>query len=543
MAALIKDEEAIVVTPQHHQEQEQTPPAPISEDPTIVTTTNNSNRPPSRRSIASVVVVVVPRRLRRGLLGRLAVIPEVKRPYDYSKRTKWGITAVVSLAAVSAPLGSSIFYPALQTLAADLGTSSTVTNLSVAMYMLAMSIFPLWWSSFSELLGRRSIFLVSTALFVLFSLSCAVSSSATMLVIFRVLTGGASASVQTVGAGTISDIWQPHERGTAFGAFYLGPLLGPMVAPIVGGLLSQAFGWRSTMYFLAAYGALLLILLLLLLPETLPSQPPPPPPPEDNADEGTEPPPPAAVGAAVKHLLVDPLRVLLCLRFPAVLLTVLVAAIAFGALFVINVSIQQSFSQSPYGYSQLIIGLLYLPTGLGYFSASLFGGRWIDRIMVRRARKASRYDEKGRLVYLPEDRMGENMWLATVVYPLGILLFGWSVNYGVHWIVPSIGGFFFGMGSMIVFATSTTMLTEFVQKRTSAGVAINNFARNILSCVGTVVAAPWLDAVGPGWVFTAVALFCLGAGLVGMWLLARYARRWRRRMDEVLNNNEGGAAS
>ncbi|RDA91332.1 hypothetical protein CP533_1581 [Ophiocordyceps camponoti-saundersi (nom. inval.)] len=508
--ASIKDKVAVaILQPQ--------PPVPISDnDPT---TTNTHHRPPSRLS----VVTIVPRKQRRGLLAQLTLIPQVSRPNDYSKTTKWGITAVVSLAAVSAPLGSAIFYPALQTLAADLGTSSTVTNLSVAMYMLAMSIFPLWWSSFSELLGRRSVFLVSTGLFVLFSLSCAVSNSVTMLVIFRVLTGGASASVQTVGAGTISDIWQPHERGTAFGAFYLGPLLGPMVAPVVGGLLSQAFGWRATMYFLAGYGALLCLLLLLLLPETLS-----PPDPDEE---------PPQAGAAVKHLLLDPLRVLLCLRFPPVLLTVLLAAIAFGSLFVMNVSIQQSFSAPPYAYSQLIVGLLYLPTGLGYFFASLFGGRWIDHIMVRRAHKARRYDEKGRPIYLPEDRMGENMWLASVVYPLGILLFGWTINYGVHWIVPSIGGFLFGLASMMVFATSTTMLTEFVQKRSSAGVAVNNFVRNILSCVGTVVAAPWLDAIGPGYVFTAVALFCLVAGLVGMWVLCRNSRRWRRQMDEALNGH------
>jgi MFS family permease len=99
------------------------------------------------------------------------------------------------------------------------------------MYMLSMSIFPLWWSSFSETLGRRTIYLVSFALFVLWNIISAVSTSMGMLIVMRILGGGASASVQAVGAGTIADIWEVRERGKAMGIFYLGPLLGPLLAP------------------------------------------------------------------------------------------------------------------------------------------------------------------------------------------------------------------------------------------------------------------------------------------------------------------------
>ena len=43
----------------------------------------------------------------------------------------------------------------------SLHTTRTVTNLSVASYMLSMSIFTLWWSSFSETLGCRTVYLLS----------------------------------------------------------------------------------------------------------------------------------------------------------------------------------------------------------------------------------------------------------------------------------------------------------------------------------------------------------------------------------------------
>lgn len=78
------------------------------------------------------------------------------------------------------------------------------------------------------------------------------------------------------------------------------------------------------------------------------------------------------------------------------------------------------------------------------------------------------------------------------------------------------------------------MLTEFVRKKSSAGVAVNNFVRNILSCLGTVVAQPWIDAIGVGWVFTTITIFCMIAGFLGIFTLKRNAQRWRKKMDIAL---------
>ena len=88
-----------------------------------------------------------------------------------------------------------------------------------------------------------------------------------MLIVMRMLGGGAAASVQAVGAGTIADVWEVRERGRAMGAFYLGPLCGPLIGPIVGGALAEKFGWRSTQWFLAIYGGAVLIFLFFALPE------------------------------------------------------------------------------------------------------------------------------------------------------------------------------------------------------------------------------------------------------------------------------------
>ena len=68
------------------------------------------SRPPSRHASSFAHTDVIPRSRRRGLLGRLALIPEVEQPYEYKTGTKWTITAIVALAAAAAPMGSGIFY-------------------------------------------------------------------------------------------------------------------------------------------------------------------------------------------------------------------------------------------------------------------------------------------------------------------------------------------------------------------------------------------------------------------------------------------------
>ena len=97
-----------------------------------------------------------------------------------------------------------------------------------------------------------------------------------------------------------------------------------------------------------------------------------------------------------------------------------------------------------------------------------------------------------------------------------------------------IANFFFGLGSMIIFSMATTMLTEFMPKKSSSGVAVNNFVRNIFSCVGAVVGAPLIGAIGNGWLFTGLGVIA-GGSCVVIWAMRRYGPGWRVSMDERLD--------
>lgn len=376
---------------------------------------------------------------------------------------------------------------------------------------------------------------------VAFTLIGGFSTNMGILIGFRVLSGGAASSMQSVGAGTVADIWEPSARGRAMGMYYLGPLLGPLIAPMVGGILTQQFGWRSNLWFLTAFGAVCLVLILTALPETLVKH-------DMNASQ---------TAASVAHLghssstisneqsnkarrwfhtyVVDPLKVTLYLQFPAIFIVVYYAAITFGSLYVLNISQSSAFSAPPYNFSELIVGLLYIPSSLGYVAASLLGGPWVDSIMIREAKKASRRDADGNLIYLPEDRMHENAWISAWVYPAALIWYGWTIQYGVHWIVPSVAMFFYGAASMLVFGATTTMLTEFMPRRSSSGVALNNLVRNIFSCIGLVIGQPLISAVGHGWLMTIIGLLACLSGNACIWMLKRNSVKWREEMDKRLS--------
>ncbi|KAH6870433.1 major facilitator superfamily domain-containing protein [Alternaria rosae] len=515
-------------------------------------TSNTKQRPVTLARTTSVLpdAVIVPRSQRRGLLARFALIPEVENPEHYARQTKWLLTFIVAFCAMAAPMGSAIVMPVLQEISVAFNATETVTNMSVAVYMLSMSIFPLWWSSFSERLGRRTIYITSFILFVLFAILSAISSSIAMLIVFRVLSGGAAASVQAVGAGTIADVWETKERGRAMGIFYLGPLCGPLFAPIIGGALGSGLGWRSTQWFLVIYGGLTLIFIIFALPETLHRKEKPSADPTalPNNDAGKE--QNTTLGRSttrastvqktksillhLRHIFIDPLRIIAWLRFPPVLLTVYYASITFGCLYILNISIQSTFAAQPYSFSTLIIGLLYIPNSAGYLLASLFGGKWIDSIMHREARKAGRYDDRGKLIFHPEDRMKENAWIAAILWPSALIVYGWTAEKGIHWIVPMISNFFFGIGSMLIFALVNTMLTEFMPRRAASGIALNNFLRNIFSFTGAVVAEPILSAIGNGWLMTILGIWSVVTGCMALYAMGRWGEKWREAMVKVL---------
>ena len=317
--------------------------------------------------------------------------------------------------------------------------------------------------------------------------------------------------------------------------FYLGPLVGPLLLSLVGGILTERFGWKNIIWFLPAQGASVFALVVVALPETLSLDRRLDMPPTDLTLNNMEPQSVREIdrsGHLSKcHRLLQPLIPVTTLLFPAVFITVFLASMAFGLCSVLIISLQAAFSQSPYRYSHIIVGILFLPSSLGCIIASIFGGGWVDRIMVQNAERARRYEDQGPLLCLPEDRLGPNAYTGLTIYPFGLIAYGWAIQYGVDWAVPSVAGFLFGVGVMMIFSATTAMAAEFLPQNSSIGVAVNKLMRNIFSCVSTIATQPLIDRIGHGWFFTTVGLFAYVTGYLSILLLKSQSGRWRLDME------------
>ncbi len=149
-------------------------------------------------------------------------------------------------------------------------TNSTLGTLVVSVFVLGFAVGPLAIGPLSETFGRQPVYLISSFLFVVFTIACAVSSSLGMLIAFRFLAGCAGACPLTLGGATIGDIFPPDQRGKAMAVWGMGPMVGPVLGPIAGGFLSQAKGWRWVFWLLTIISGVSFAAAIIFLQETYP---------------------------------------------------------------------------------------------------------------------------------------------------------------------------------------------------------------------------------------------------------------------------------
>ncbi|TCD62100.1 hypothetical protein EIP91_007475 [Steccherinum ochraceum] len=174
-------------------------------------------------------------------------------PRKWSKVRKTFILLTIFSASMIAGLNSNLYNPAISQIKSQLHASSAEISLSLSLYILISGCFGVAWSAVSEVYGRKIVYLFSFALSVTGNVVAALAKSVTLLIGMRCLQAVGSSAVISIGAATLADMYDPHERGTFMGLYLCAPLLGPAIGPIIGGLLTQAFDWRATFWFLSIF--------------------------------------------------------------------------------------------------------------------------------------------------------------------------------------------------------------------------------------------------------------------------------------------------
>ncbi|SCV68223.1 BQ2448_344 [Microbotryum intermedium] len=453
--------------------------------------------------------------------------------YDrFSDRTKKMIVALVAVSAFMAPI------PAISE---DLNTTPTIINITVAVYIFTIGAMPLAWAPYSGLYGRRPIYLCSLPIFALGSMGVALSDNLATLIVTRTIQGIGSSAVLSVGAGSIGDIYQRQERGTAMGYFYSGILIGPAVAPAIAGLLSEYvkgnYGWRVMQWILCGLGIIVSVLCFLYFPETaheIPIEGIIEARRQKRADEGL-PTEPRWKSSLMSFVWLNPLAPLRLLLLPHILSISLNSAFVLLTTYAVLVPLTETI-RSNYGISNAaILGTFFLAQGVGNaFASFCFTGRMADHTLKVWLKKRNG-------IYVPEDRLRATLLGGGLVLPCAVLALGWVIDLGsgkVGLIFTVILLFLNGVGLMMVLTAANTYCVDVLQKRSSEVIAVNNFVRYTLSAAASAFILPLINAIGLG----GANSFAAGLAWIGFGLVCATIR-WGEKMRKLGEKWEGTASA
>ncbi|KAF9446366.1 MFS general substrate transporter [Macrolepiota fuliginosa MF-IS2] len=481
-------------------------------------------------------------------------------PRHWSRFRKNFSLFLISAASMIAGLAGNIQNPAVEEMEEDLPATSAQFSLSLSLFILVQGVVPLLWCAISEVKGRKLVYLVSLAFFTIASIIVALSKNIGLVIAFRAIQAAGSSAVIAIGAATLADIFEPAERGTKMGIYYIAPLLGPAIGPIIGGGLTAGLGWRSIFWFLCIVSGASWLSFLLFFRDTFrkersltyqnvlkqrlrgkkgtgddiisPSTTAPASTTDlhhdlEKANENAKCDAPAAVIPQLEVELslkdVNPFKPIgTVLRRINNLAILFASGLMFALSFMISYTCARTLSRF-YNYDALMIGVITITYGLGCVAGSLLGGRWSDY-------KLAQLKEANGGKSYPEMRL-KSTTLGIWMLPPCIIGFGWVCDRRVHIAALCVFLFVAGFFTIWTYASALAYIVDANNGRSATAVATNSAFRGVSAFVATEIAVPLQDSIGDGWLYTIWGVMMMVSGALIL-LVAWKGEEWRARAEE-----------
>lgn len=312
-----------------------------------------------------------------------------------SNRLLLGLLAAITAAG---PIAMNIYLPALPRVQAYFGTSVAEVNLTVSLPLIAFAIGVFVYGPVSDRFGRRPVILGGQLVFALGNLLCLFAPSFGMLLAGRVVQALGTSAGLVVARAMLGDLYGREKMARMLAYLTMIIVIGPTVSPLIGGFVTEAFGWHALFGLLLATNFVILAVVWRFLPET-----------RSDADRRH-----GASGLARMSLAV--------VRQPTFLGLALQSGMIFS-VFLAFISIVPYVMVS-LGHSSTEYGLWYLAVAIGYFL-----GNWVVTRFATRA-GLRRLIEMGMAIQLVSAVGGAGLVLAgfwqpaALFLPMGVLSFG-----------------------------------------------------------------------------------------------------------------------
>jgi MFS family permease len=203
--------------------------------------------------------------------------------------------------------------------------------------------------------------------------------------------------------------------------------------------------------------------------------------------------------------LTRPIRLLFL--HPIIIIASVNLAFDYGVLYIVLTSFAELWTKY-YHLSVEMSGLHYLAVALGELAGSQIGAPMIDKFYLRK--KAQHPD--GDLA--PEYRLPV-IFPGALLAPVGLLIYGWTAEYRVHWIAVDIGVFVAMFGAQMSGMAWQAYIMDAYSDHTSSARAATQFSASLTAFLFPLFVPAMYNAMGYGWGNTAMAFASLVLAVPG----------------------------
>jgi EmrB/QacA subfamily drug resistance transporter len=158
---------------------------------------------------------------------------------------RWKALALLCLAFFMVILDAQIVILGLPSIEEDLGLSAGTSQWILSAYLLSFGGLLLLGGRSADLLGRRRMFMVGTALFLVASLACGLAWTGTVLIAARVVQGASAAIMAPTALSILMTTFaEGAERNRALGIWSGIGGVGATSALLIGGPITDGLGWE-----------------------------------------------------------------------------------------------------------------------------------------------------------------------------------------------------------------------------------------------------------------------------------------------------------
>jgi len=160
----------------------------------------------------------------------------------------------------------SVISIALPTIARNFAVSAVAQNWIAMVFFLSIAIFSLPFGRISAKFGLKKTFYIGLLLLIIGSFGVSISNSSDVLIAFRALQGLSVAILNVSTLAIVTESLPLNERGKGIGIITSIAYVGLIAANIIGGFLTNNFGWRSVFLFVIPFLILTILITYFKVP-------------------------------------------------------------------------------------------------------------------------------------------------------------------------------------------------------------------------------------------------------------------------------------